>query len=436
MRLSRQAVELLRPRTTAANRHLFDTSREAWAFAIYADLLERNEATLNAVIVGRRRGVTLPEVFQELHERLDELVMRWCDPRREINRLAREFELEEYRLALLARGGKLPECALPELEWIDCDPASSFLVLADTIGVSLSTWERGQSLGLLAARIFTHSAPDRALNLLLRIGRPSDVPHDGATFKALLVAPDKDRRKHHMEIVVGHLLRLVSGSPKYSEHASVRGEVGYLENKIAFLLHLLSGTVVGAPQTGIALFSEILDAACRTHDSAVVELTGAGWTELLILFQRLIDLVVDAVDKDGSASCAPASLDAVALLEALLQIAEPQYGRTGHTESARTSEDWPDPFRILTWQRIDQDGTSASHRSYELRSIGRKLVDAARGKLGMPDCGASKSLDRIQKHYKAAIKLATGRRRDVLGRRYAVVSALIAECPEAAPAAE
>jgi hypothetical protein len=93
-------VARLRSLGNERRRGVAESSREAWAFYLYADLIERNLAELELIM--RERSTTLGprDVLEELHERLDELETYRCDPRREMDRLARDFEAatEQARL--------------------------------------------------------------------------------------------------------------------------------------------------------------------------------------------------------------------------------------------------------------------------------------------------------------------------------------------------
>jgi hypothetical protein len=224
---------LRRKVATSPEQHLADASREAWTFAIYADLLIRNPAVLGPIVDARRRGVTLDGVIEELADRLDELEVRRCDPRRELNRFARDLEHEEMRLALQASSKRTPESDT-DFKWIVFNRASSFLVLAETIGLSLWTIERGSALGLIVARLLARESPDLSLTLLLRAGRPSDVPLDGATFRAFFLEPNANRLEKNVDRVISTIHRLVSGYADEAGGERDMGEINYIASKISY----------------------------------------------------------------------------------------------------------------------------------------------------------------------------------------------------------
>jgi hypothetical protein len=421
---TRQALDIVRRVATSPEQHLADASREAWAFAIYSDLLTRNPTVLGPVVDARRRGVTLDIVLQELADRLDELELRRCDPRRELNRLARELDLQELKLELRDARTSALEKSDPEMHWIVADAASSFLVLTETIGLSPWTWtvERGDALGLIAARLFAQDLPDLALTLLLRAGRPSDVPLDGPTFRAFFVGPDTDRRTTNAERVVSSLHRLQSGYVAESEAARDRGELGYVADKITYLLYLLRGIVASPAPTTPPLFRHIWEVACATHDSAVVEMMDTGWAELRMLFQAIIKVFVDEM-------IAPERVlqtEVFHFLESLLWLAEPRTGSRGEL-SLRSTDDWPDPFEILAWSDKDRSAAPSGGPRFVLRPAGKKLVDRAKTALRSLRGAALKiqRLRQLQQHLVSSIG-STGQGRDkVLSRRRAVVDALI-----------
>ena len=85
-------VSRLRSMGSSRRRAVAEASREAWAFNLYADLLESNRDVLEPIIAPHEKKLSLDEVIIELHERLDELETNRCDPRREIDRLSRDLE--------------------------------------------------------------------------------------------------------------------------------------------------------------------------------------------------------------------------------------------------------------------------------------------------------------------------------------------------------
>jgi hypothetical protein len=418
---TREVLEVVRRLATAPEQHLADASREAWTFAIYADLLVRNSAVLSPVVDARRRGVTLDGVIEELADRLDELEVRRCDPRRELNRFARDLESEEMRLALRAGSKPIPETTETDLKWVVADPASSFLVLAETIGLSLWTMERGSALGLIVARLFARESPDLALTLLLRAGRPSDVPLDGATFRAFFVEPGAERLEKNVERVISTLHRLESRYAPETSGERDLGEINYIAGKITYLLYLLRGIVRSSGTLAPALFRKICDAACVAHDSAIMESVDTGWAEQRALFQSIINALVD--QQHDMARQHRVAFD---FIERLLLIAEPRPVPAGRL-NPRSSGDWPDPFEILAWRRKD-DATAASGRSlFELRPAAETLVGrAAVGLSSLPDAARrATNLRHLRRHLDASIG-TTGTGRDtVLSRRLVVVEALL-----------
>jgi len=418
-----QAIEIVRRLATAPEQHLADASREAWAFAIYADLLTRNSETLSPVVHARRRGVKLDGVIEELADRLDELEVRRCDPRRELNRLAREFEREELRLALRAANVPKPEGTEKEFNWIFADPAPAFLVLSETIGLSLWNVELGNALGLIAARLLAPDWPRLALTLLLRAGRPSDVPVDGATFRTFFLMPDEEKRISNIKAVVANLLRLNSWAVPSTNGANGQGEVGYVAGRIAYLIYLLRGIVACGTELGPELFDRICNAACATHDSAIVEMTDTGWVELSGLFQAMIRTLIEQQTKTRTAH----NLDSFRFIERLLWIAEPRPSSIEGVVGARSNPDWPDPFEIIAWRHKDQPVSAPGRPVFVLRPMGEHLVMSAQAALRrLPDAKERIGhLHQLRKHLNASIG-TTGTRRDVaLSRRLVVIDALL-----------
>jgi hypothetical protein len=414
----RQAVDLLRRLATVPHQHLADASREAWAFAIYSDLLERNELALDPIIKARGRGVSLAEVLGELAERLDELEVRRCDPRRELDRLTRDFAEAELRLALRALGHEQQlQVDDKEVQWIASDPATSFLMLSETVGISLSIPRQGHPLGLLAARMLAHEQQWLSLTLLLRAGRSSDVLLEDGIFEAVFPVNDQQRRLEHGRTVISYLVRLTTPLAPSIERRGEHEEMSYVAPKITLLLHLARGIVARSEDR--ALFEEVLDAACRAHDSAIVETSGAGWTELIALFQGLISTLADGVNSS--------EFSAFGFLKRLLSLAEPKPDLEQSSVDPRAGDDWPDPFRILTWE--SRESTSLDKPIFVLRAAGQALIGMARVSLdpSSPE-GEEKrrQIGQLQARLSASIAVAEDRRRKVLSRRLAVAEALLA----------
>jgi hypothetical protein len=414
----RQAVDLLRRLATVPHQHLADASREAWAFAIYSDLLERNESALDPIIKARGRGVSLKEVVSELTERLDELEVRRCDPRRELDRLTRDFAEAELRLALRALGQEHLQAEDKKVHWIVSDPATTFLMLAETVGISLSIPKQGHALGLLAARLLGHEQHWLSLTLLLRTGRPSDIPLEGGIFEAVFPASDSSRRLSHARTVISYLVRLTTPVAPSLDRGGEREEMTYVAAKVTLLLHLARGFVVRSDD--YILFDEVLDAACRAHDSAIVETTGSGWTELIALFQGLIEILARAGENLEH-------LSAFEFLKRILNIAEPKPDREQSNIDPRAGDDWPDPFRILTWENREE--TLAGDKPvFVLRDAGKTLVDLARLSLA-PSCSDAeekrKQIVQLQARLLTSIAVAGDPRRKALSRRLAITEALL-----------
>jgi SIR2-like domain len=416
---TRQALEIVRRLATSPEQHLADASREAWTFAIYADLLIRNPAVLGPIVDARRRGVTLDGVIEELADRLDELEVRRCDPRRELNRFARDLEHEEMRLALQASSKRIPESDT-DFKWIVFNRASSFLVLAETIGLSLWTIERGSALGLIVARLLARESPDLSLTLLLRAGRPSDVPLDGATFRAFFLEPNANRLEKNVDRVISTIHRLVSGYADEAGGERDMGEINYIASKISYLLYLLRGTVTSSKRLAPALFHRIYSAACVAHDSAIMEIADTGWAELRALFQIIINSITDQQHDTWRHH------DAFEFIERLLQIDEPRPVPGGRLNS-RSSEDWPDPFEMLAWRSGDKAIVALGRPLFVLRPTAQMLIERAAVALSSLSDAARRitNLRQLRKHLDASIG-TTGRGRDaILSRRLVVVEALL-----------
>jgi hypothetical protein len=113
-------------------------------------------------------------VIVELHERLDELETNRCDPRREIDRLSRDLDATTIQTQL-AGNARAQSSLRPLLQYVVADPASTFVILSEAVGVSANHSHAGSRLALIAARLLAPSHRKLAIGLLLRAGTPEDL---------------------------------------------------------------------------------------------------------------------------------------------------------------------------------------------------------------------------------------------------------------------
>jgi hypothetical protein len=367
-------VSRLRSLGSARRRIVAESSREAWAFYLYADLLEANNETLESVVAPHERNLSLDEVIVELHERLDELETNRCDPRREIDRLYREMEAATIQRRLSANSSD--DSILPSpLQQIVSDPASTFVILSETVGVSANHAHGTNRMALTAARLLAQTNRSLAIGLTLRAGTPEDLrfsaskgAEKGRDVDMLRLADDdawrvtdavfnNAHRATDLDTLTEILDSLILPSPARSEDLV---DPPYLDRKIRLLQHIMAGLISSVsgekhPET----LEKAFYSACRVARSPVVTATRAGWSNQLYLFESVLTKVPTG------------NLTAKFTLKELLDLPVP----SNHEESILAG--WPDPFRLLVTAWYPNGDRTAAPNT-ELRALGKSIADSAR----------------------------------------------------------
>jgi hypothetical protein len=366
-------VDRLRSLDSARRRGVAEASREAWAFYLYADLLEGNKEKLLTIIAPHQGNLSLDEVIVELHERLDELETNRCDPRREIDRLARDLDVVTA-IRRLAGTTRQQSGLRPVFEYVVSDPASTFVILSETVGVAANHSYGGSRLALTAARLLVRTHRQLAIGLLLRAGTPEDLRFagvDGGTLgnnrdtDIIRLTKDEDWRvadivfdKAHSEDdfqTLAKILDSLVAPPPVRKDNLV--DPPYLDRKIRLLQHLIAGLIAreGAAAPA-AMIANGFDLACRIARSPVVAATRAGWANQSLLFE--------------------ATLANVPTIRVKLVLAE-LFGLPIPSDADDTLvAAWPDPFRLLVEAWYPEDAPSAP--GTELRVLGARIVAGAR----------------------------------------------------------
>jgi hypothetical protein len=432
-------VARLRSLGSERRRGIAESSKEAWAFYLYADLLERNMSDLEAFTAVRPGSLQLIDVYEELHERLDELETMRCDPRREMDRLARDLEVatEQARLLRLMRPSPtgLPSSseadpADPGREYVLADPANTFVLLSEIIGVAIHHIRSGYPLALIASRLLAATDRRLAIDLLLRAGSADEIPFEGAgppglrrrprraaadirridqgTWSVAEVVFDKSQTHADFEMLTALLNRLAAPSSEVSQDFI---RPSYLNRKVRLLQHLLAGLIEREDGTlAKALAAEGFEVGCRLAYSPVIAATRAGWSNSLRLFEAVL-------------SRFPLSqITPKELLTKLLDLPIP----TEADDS--TAECWPDPIRLL----VDGAG-SASNRPVEmqapkaeLRNLGLKITKAVKQELGH-DQTLKSVLQDHDRRWTAMIAVSGPNRRLIVERRLELIRSVMSE---------
>lgn len=348
-------VNRLRALGSGRRRNTSEASKEAWAFFLYADLLEANEKVLRAIVERRHKNLILEEVITELHERLDELETRGRDPRREIDRLARDMQqaTEQARLARKASVG-----AKFTFRHVVADPASAFTIFSETVGLALNLAFGSSRLALSAARLLAPTHRELAIGLLLRAGTPEDLPFE--TTKAEDTSNFEDVEWLVSEIVFDkqqtrtdlQALCTILGSLAAPTAAAFDRE--YLDRKIRLLQHLIAGLTARGPT--LDSLEAVFDLACRVAHSSVVIANGAGWSNQSMLFHRSLEGLLNGPS------------DLLSVLTMLLGLPLPT-----DADEPRAAG-WPDPFKLLVRVPDLEANTPSLPRRFKLRPLGQRLV--------------------------------------------------------------
>jgi SIR2-like domain len=370
-------VGQLRSMGSARRRGVGEASREAWAFYLYADLLEANKEKLESIIAPHLRNLSLDEVIVELHERLDELETNRCDPRREIDRLSRDLDATTIQTRL-AGNARAQSSLRPVLQYVVADPGSTFVILSEAVGVSANHSHAGSRLALIAARLLAPSHRKLAIGLLLRAGTPEDLRFaevDSATsgkgrdadiirltgddnWRVADVVFDKAHATADFETLAGVLDSLVAPSPVRSQDLV---DPPYLDRKIRLLQHLIAGLIA---REGASAATELIEKgfalACRVACSPVVAATRAGWSNQSLLFEAVL------------ANVPIGRAFAKFVLTKLLELPIP----AGAEESLVAA--WPDPFRLLVTAWYARETVAGAAPRTELRKLGEKIAAGVR----------------------------------------------------------
>ena len=370
-------VSQLRSLGSALRRGVGEASREAWAFYLYADLLEANKQKLDAIIAPHQRNLSLDEVIVELHERLDELETNRCDPRREIDRLSRDLDAATIQTRL-AGSARAQSSHRPLLQYVVADPASTFVILSEAVGVSANHTHAGSRLALIAARLLVPSHRKLAIGLLLRAGTPEDLRFaevDSATsgkdrdadiirltgddnWRVADVVFDKAHGRADIETLAGILDVLVAPSPVRTQNLV---DSPYLDRKIRLLQHLIAGLIAREGASAkVELMEKGFALACRVACSPVVAATRAGWSNQSLLFEAVL------------ANVPIGRPFARLVLTKLLDLPMP----ADTDESLVTA--WPDPFRLLVTAWYLRETVAGAAPKTELRKLGEKITTGVR----------------------------------------------------------
>jgi hypothetical protein len=397
-------VNRLRALGSGRRRDIGEASKEAWAFYLYADLLEANQGALRAIVERRHKNLTLKEVIAELHERLDELETRGRDPRREIDRLARDLKAatQQARLARKADTG-----VRPRFQHVVADPASTFVIFSETVGLAINLAHDGSRLALDAARLLAPTHRELAIGLLLRAGIPEDLQFAGelASGTSTLGPTDdewlvpeivfeKENTKDDLEKLCAILKRLAGLTPVDKK---VRLDPDYLDRKVRLLQHLIAGLIARAPAKDSA--ETVFELACAVAHSPVITATGAGWSRLAFVFHRSLEQLAKGE-----------TTDAINILVKLLELPLPS-----DADEVRAAG-WPDPFRLLIKVLEPEAKDGSQSMRVKLRPLGKNLIEHARKNLGHDD--SLLSLFGEQRKTLNAMALACGpERRKLVMRR-------------------
>jgi hypothetical protein len=403
-------VSRMRSMGSARRRAVGEASREAWAFYLYADLLESNREILEPIIAPHERNLSLDEVIIELHERLDELETNRCDPRRELDRLSRDLENATIERQLRESSPKRPP-AQNSLQQIVADPASTFVILSETVGVSANQMLGINRMALTAARLLAKTNRELAFGLTLRAGipedlrfapkHPSQIPDDLADRETWRITDAVFNKSHHaadLEDLSSILNTLISPSMRSEDLV----DPPYLDRKIRLLQHLVAGLLIRDEGQTRERVEKAFVLACRVARSPIVMATRAGWSNQLQLFEALLDKV-------------PGKITGHFALKELLNLPIPVFS------DEYILAGWPDPFRLLVtaWQP-----ENAGEPISELRKLGRLLVSSIRRSISN-DKPSKSALNEARRALQVATSDAGRQRRLIVARRIALLDAVL-----------
>jgi hypothetical protein len=428
-----RTVGRLRSLGSARRRAVGEASREAWAFYLYADLLEANKKTLAPIVTPHQRHLALEDVIGELHERLDELETNRCDPRREIERLSRDLDAATTQTRLRGTTDVLPHFR-PPLQHIVANPASTFVILSEMVGVAANHSHGTTRLALGAARLLAANHRQLAIGLLLRAGTPEDLQFGGAGTATsgrrrnddIIRLTDDDNwpvadavfdRARHLsdcKALAGILDKLVTPSHPSSEDLV---DLPYLDRKVRLLQHLIAGLIEregssAAPeliQRGFAL-------ACRVACSPVAAANCVGWSNQL----RLFEVVLPSVPVEG--------LDIHSVLTELLDLPIPSDADTSLVAA------WPDPFRLWVEAWLPKKPRTAApvteagivSPAAELRPLGKKMVGNARDRLSN-DPQLRSTFEEMRRGLPSVRSDDNSERRFIVARRRKLLDAILSD---------
>jgi hypothetical protein len=431
-------VKRLRSLGSQRRQGIAESSREAWAFYLYADLLERNRAELRAFIAPR----SVEDVYEELHERLDELETIRCDPRREMDRLARDLEVatEEARLVRLVSvanpigppTGVAADGTAVRGQHVVADAANTFVLLSEMVGVAIHHIRGGYPLALIAARLLAITNRQLAIDLLLRAGSPEDLPFaqtanrspdsartDQDRWLVAEVVFDKVHSRSDFDALVLILDRIAAPPPEVSRDF-IRPL--YLDRKVRLLQHLLAGLIEREDGAlAKALAEDGFAIACKIAYSPVVAATRAGWSNCLSLFEAVLSRFPFT------------TLTAKEILTKLLDLPIPTEANDA------TAESWPDPIRLLVeaWypksqtRSVSKPVPDVAEVNAELRELGRTIAEAVKDEL--PDDHTLQSvLHDHRRRWRATIAVSGPKRRLIVERRLALIDGVMPEATHAA----
>jgi hypothetical protein len=415
-----KTVQGLRSLGSARRRGVGETSREAWAFYLYADLLEANKETLRDIVAPHQRHLSIGEVIIELHERLDELETNRCDPRREIDRLSRELDAATIQTRLTS-GTPLRMSFRPSLQYVVADPASTFVIMSEAVGVSTNHSYGGSRLALTAARLLAPTHRKLAIGLLLRAGTPEDLrfteadgpasrsgdaeitqPTGDDNWRVADVVFDRGYCLRDFEMLSQILDRLITPSPGRSQELV---DPPYLDRKIRLLQHLIAGLVAREDASATAeLIGPSFALACRVARSPIVAATRAGWANQRQLFEAIFANI--SIGKVG----------AERVLAEMLKLPIPS-----DTEESVVAA-WPDPFNLLVEAWYPPKETVQPRT--DLRELGERIANGARQDLAK-NPKLRPALAEIRRNLRSIETLDASHRRLIVARRLEILDQVL-----------
>ena len=406
-------VSRMRSMGSARRRAVGEASREAWAFYLYADLLESNRGILEPIVAPHERNLSLDEVIIELHERLDELETNRCDPRRELDRLSRDLESATTEIRLRESALKRPP-AQNSLQQIVADPASTFVILSETVGVSANQMLGINRMALTAARLLARTNRELAFGLTLRAGTPEDLRFpakqpsriqddlaDRETWRITEAVFNKSYHAADLDDVSSILDTLISPSIRSEDLV----DPPYLDRKVRLLQHLLAGLLIRDDGQTRERIENAFTLACRVARSPIVMATRAGWSNQLQLFETLLD------------KAPVGKITGHFALKELLNLPIPAFS------DEYVLAGWPDPFRLLVtaWQP-----DNAEKPISELRKLGTLFVSSIRRSISN-DKPSKSALNEARRAFQVATGDAGRQLRLILARRIALLNAVLSK---------